>query len=161
MHTSHLEMVFQIWSSVGQMCNTFLTSESKTVLHQPSCCTSFQPPISRSDHWQQSCSMFGLIPLHPCFYLSHVSTHSPGQSWQSLRGTEVSKEEDDNCGTEMSAHLLKWESNQNHENTWQTRPWEPFKEGALTFNIFLEHAVRYYKTTLYSLHHLWQHKHAT
>lgn len=144
MHTSHLEMVFQIWSSVGQMCNTFLTSIAKTVLYQPSCCNSFQPPISRSGCWQQSSSMFGLIPLQPCFYPSHASIHSPGLSWQSLKGTEVSREEDDKCGTEMRSHLLKWESNANHENTWQTWPWEPFKQGTWTVNIFLECAVIFY-----------------
>lgn len=154
MHTSHIEMFFQIWSSVGQMCNTFLTSIAKTVLYQPSCCTFFQPYFSRSGCWQQSCSMFGLIPLHPCFYPSHVSTHSPGLSWQRLWGSLKW------AGKKMTTVTLKWVHTYWNDKAMQTMRTRGklghgnhlSEEPGLSiyfWNMWLD----FIKNTSYSLHH--------
>lgn len=77
MHASHSEMVFQLWPSGGQMCNTFLTAIAKTVSDQPSCCASSHRPVSRSCCWQQSYCMFGLIALHSWFNPSLMRAHIP------------------------------------------------------------------------------------
>lgn len=75
MNTWDSEMIFHLWPSVGQMCNTFLTAIPKAVSNPPSCCSSSNQPVSRPCCWQQSYCMFGLIALHPWYNPSLMCAH--------------------------------------------------------------------------------------
>lgn len=75
MNTWDSEMIFHLWPSVGQMCNTILTAIPKTDSNSPSCCASSNQPISRPRCWQQSYCMFGLIAFHPWYNPSLMCAH--------------------------------------------------------------------------------------
>lgn len=66
-------MLFHLWPSVGQMCKSTLTTIPKS--NSPSCCASYNQPISRSHCWQQSYCMFGLMALHPWYNPSLMCAH--------------------------------------------------------------------------------------